>query len=119
MYYRFTANPENETNDCIVRSTAKAENKEWKEVAREFFDIALEKYLMPNDYQVASEYMNRRGYYEDYTDGKITVEQFIKEHPTGTFIAMLEDHAMCIIDGDLYDLVDCSKLPLISYWQVA
>ena len=47
MFKRFTANPKNETNDCAIRSFANAEGKEWQQVAKEFFDIALEEYLMP------------------------------------------------------------------------
>ena len=56
MFKRFTANPKNETNDCAIRSFANAEGKEWQQVAKEFFDIALEEYLMPNDLWVATKY---------------------------------------------------------------
>lgn len=116
----FTANPVRETNDCIIRSTANATGREWQEVMKEFCDIAIEKYDMPNAYPVALEYMNRYGYKEEYIHPSepTTVEQFCKDHPTGRYIVLLEDHALSVIDGDVYDLQDCMKSLVVSFWTV-
>lgn len=120
MFKRFTANPKNETNDCAIRSFANAEGKEWKEVAKEFFDIALEEYLVPNDYFVATKYAEKHNYEEGYIypDNPFTVERFAQTHPRGKYVVLLEDHAMSLIDGDIYDLVDCSKHNVVSYWTI-
>lgn len=120
MYKRYTANPKHETNDCAIRSFANAEGKEWQQVAREFFDIAFENYLMPNDLFVASTYAEKYGYEDGYIfpDNPYTVERFAQTHPTGTYVILLEDHAMSLIDGDYYDLVDCAKHQVVQYWKI-
>lgn len=125
MFKRFTANPKNETNDCAIRSFANAEGKEWKEVAKEFFNIALENFLMPNDLFVASEYAMKNNYEEGYIypDNPFTVSRFAQVNPTGKFVVLVGDdeggHAVSIIDGDYYDLVDSANCLINQYWKIA
>lgn len=125
MFKRFTANPKNETNDCAIRSFANAEGKEWKEVAKEFFNIALENFLMPNDLFVASEYAVKNNYEEGYIypDNPFTVSRFAQVNPTGKFVVLVGDdeggHAVSIIDGDYYDLVDSANCLINQYWKIA
>lgn len=125
MFKRFTANPKNETNDCAIRSFANAEGKDWKDVAKEFFEIALENYLMPNDLFVASEYARRHGYTEEYIypDSPVTIDQFTRKlHVANHFVALVEDdeggHAVSIIDNDYYDLVDSGHMNICQYWII-
>ena len=125
MYKRFTANPKNETNDCAIRSFANAEGKEWKQVAKEFFDIALENYLMPNDLFVASKYAEDYGYEEGYIfpDNPFTISRFTQAHPSGKYVVLVGDdeggHAVSIIDGDYYDLIDSANHQINQYWKIA
>lgn len=125
MFKRFTANPKNETNDCAIRSFANAEGKEWKEVAKEFFNIALENFLMPNDLFVASEYAMKNNYEEGYIypDNPFTVSRFAQVNPTGKFVVLVGDdeggHAVSIINGDYYDLVDSANCLINQYWKIA
>ena len=58
-YIRFTKNPKNETNDCIIRSIANAEDREWVDVMREMCDLAISMYNMPNAYEVNQDVMNK------------------------------------------------------------
>ena len=124
MFKRFTANPKNETNDCAIRSFANAEGKEWQEVAKEFFDIALSEYLMPNDFFIAGEYAQRHNYEDGYIypDNPYTVERFAQTHPQGKYVVLVtgeQSHAVSIIDGDYYDLVDSANQPIDTYWKIA
>lgn len=125
MYKRFTANPKRETNDCAIRSFANAEGKEWQVVAKEFFDIALENFVMPNDLSVAAQYASKYGYEEGYIypDNPYDVERFTQTHPTGKYVVLVGDneggHAVSIIDGDYYDLVDSGAHQIDQYWKVA
>lgn len=120
MFKRFTTNPKHETSDCAIRSFANAEGKEWREVAEEIFQMALDEFLMPNDFSIISKYAEKHGYEEGYVfpDNPINVEQFAQKHSTGKWVVLLEDHAMSVIDGDWYDLVDCSEYPVVSYWEI-
>lgn len=123
MFKRFTANPKNETNDCAIRSFANAEGKEWQQVAKEFFDIALEEYLMPNDLWVATKYAEKYGYEDGYIypDNPYNVARFIQTHPTGKYVVLVsgeQSHAISIIDGDHYDLYDSINEPIDQYWTI-
>ena len=120
VFKYYTANPVKETNDCIIRSVANATGQDWQTVMREFCDIAIEKYDMPNAYCVAQEYMNRRNYEEEYPypTPPLTVSQFCKEHPQGKYVVLLENHALSVIDGDIYDLEDSAEQTVVSYWIV-
>lgn len=124
MFKRFTKNPKRETNDCGIRSFANAENKDWETVAKEIFDIALSEYTMPNDASVFTKYAEKYGYEENYIfpDNPFNIERFAQTHPQGRYVALVGDdeggHAVSIIDGDWYDLVDSAKHEIMSYWVI-
>lgn len=119
-FIRYTANPKNETNDCIIRSIANATQTPWEDVMREMCDIAIELYNMPNAYEVAKEYMDRRKYSEEYlrSSEELTVAEFCQQHPTGNYVVLTEIHAISIIDGDVYDLQNSLYDRIVSYWKV-
>lgn len=119
-FIRYTANPKNETNDCIIRSIANATQTPWEDVMREMCDIAIELYNMPNAYEVAKEYMDRRKYPEEYlrSSEELTVAEFCQQHPTGNYVILTEVHAISIIDGDVYDLQNSLYDRIVSYWKV-
>lgn len=119
-YIKHTANPRRETNDCIIRSIANATGQDWQTVMKEMCEIAVEKFAMPNHDVVARTYMNRRDIEQQYfypTD-HMTVAKFCQEHPQGNFVVCVPDHAVSIINGDHYDLVDSANDEIQSYWQV-
>lgn len=120
MYKRYTANPKHETEDCGIRSFAHAEQKEWRDVASNLFNIALDEYLPPNDYRVLSIYAEKNGYPEEFSfpGDEPTLSQFVKENCTGTYVVLLENHAVSVIDGTYYDLTDCADSKVISYWKI-
>lgn len=119
-YIEFTANPKRRTNDCIIRSIANATQTDWQEVMREMCDIAIEKYAMPNNDVVAREYFNRRNIEQMYMypGDNMTVARFCEENPEGNFVLCVPDHALSVINGDYYDLVDSANEPISAYWQV-
>lgn len=118
MYVRYTANPKRETNDCIIRSIAKATDTPWQEVMKEMCEIAIENYTMPNDYMCAQEYLSKRRNCPEEYPRATTVAQFCIEHPSGKFVVLMEDHAMSVVDGICYDLVNCMTEQIVSYWEI-
>ena len=117
-FIRHTANPKNETNDCIIRSIANATNRPWKDVMRELCDIAIDMYQMPNNGAVIDEYMYKRKIFVYTPQTPITVAQFASENPKGRFVIGVQDHGLSIIDGDWYDLVDSGKEQVKEYYKV-
>lgn len=120
-YIRFTKNPKNETNDCIIRSIANARDMEWQDVMREMCDIAIELYEVPNAIEVATTYMEKYGFEETYhyPSDNITVEKFCSLHPTGSYVLVVQDHAVSVKDGDYYDLVNSGSSKVLSYWTIS
>lgn len=125
-FVKHTANPKNETNDCIVRSIANATGRPWQDVMRELCDIAIELCLMPNDSEVVDEYMYRRQTYvynPEVTltmnkNGNVTVEEFASQNPDGRFVLCCQGHGVSLINGDWYDLTDCAKDVVVEYYKV-
>ena len=117
-FVKYTANPKNETNDCIVRSIAKATNKPWQDVMRGLCDIAIDMCLMPNDADVVNEYMYNEGVYVYSAGENTTVEQFARKNPQGSFILCCEDHGVALVDGDWFDLTDSAKSIVVDYYPI-
>ena len=117
-FVKFTANPKNETNDCIIRSIAKATDRPWQNVMKEMCDIAIEMYLMPNNSEVIEEYMYRRKKFVYSPSNPTTVQQFAAENPVGRFVICGEDHAIAIVDGDWYDLNDSANTKVVDFYHV-
>ena len=117
-FVKFTANPKNETNDCIIRSIAKATDRPWQDVMKEMCDIAIEMYLMPNNSEVIEEYMYRRKKFVYSPSNPTTVQQFAAEKPVGRFVICGEDHAIAIVDGDWYDLNDSANTMVVDFYHV-
>ena len=118
MYKHFTANPKNETNDCIVRSIANATKTEWQTVMRELCDLAIEMYQMPNNGEVVDEYFYKKGIYCRAPKEPITVEQFCKQNPKGAYVLGVAGHALSVIDGDYYDLTDSGNSLVLDYYDI-
>lgn len=114
------ANPVNDTNDCIIRSVAKAFNEDWQSVMRKFCDVAIEKYLMPNNYPVAKAVL------KDYPCTEIqlpqsdfiSVSKLAAQKPNKKLVALTRDHAIAIVNGTWYDLYDSGNDIVESYWEV-
>jgi hypothetical protein len=118
-----TANPVNDCNDCIVRSTAKVFNEDWQSVMRKFCDKAIEMYLMPNDGRVAQEVLANYPVQATYLrhDERLTVHQLAESNPSGKFIALtkgVQSHAIGIVNGDWFDIYDSGDEELEYYWTV-
>lgn len=117
-YVNFTANPKNETNDCAIRSIAKATGRPWQDVMREMCDIAIEMCLMPNDTKVIDEYMYKRKIFVYSPLERTTVSKFAQKNPEGAYVVCCEDHAVPIVDGTWYDLTDSKDSVIVDYYEV-
>jgi hypothetical protein len=46
------------------------------------------------------------------------IEDFLDYKPSGTFLIRIEGHLTCAIDGEIYDIWDCSKETIDLIWIV-
>lgn len=47
----------------------------------------------------------------------ITVKDFCKENPIGTYILAISGHVVAVIDGDYFDTWDSGEEIPIYYWK--
>lgn len=46
-----------------------------------------------------------------------SIEEFIDDHPKGTYIIYFANYFICIIDGCYYDVKKDTKSSIYSYWE--
>lgn len=116
MYRPFNPNPYGKNvGDCVIRAICKATNEEWESV---YLDICVQGLLegdMPSANYVWGKWLMRNGFKRYLVDG-YTVESFAEENPKGTFILMVNEHAVCVHNGDWYDTFDsANEIPFYFY----
>lgn len=121
MFTYYNCNPANrQVNDCVVRAISLAQNRNWDIVYSELSTLAQQQCTMLDDVSFIENYLNRlyntkcfkcKGY-------RMTVEEFIKNNPIGTFLITMKGHITCVINGKIYDTWDCSENFIWSAWEV-
>jgi len=112
------------TNDCSIRAIAHALDKDYMEVMKEIFSLAIEMVRMPNDDLVVETYMNQLGYKRHKTltqrnGDKLSlycVEKF--PHKTGVYLIRVSKHWTCVKEGVLYDTWNCSRKACRSFYHI-
>ena len=121
MFKYYNANPlGRNVNDCTVRAISLATGKSWDETYSRLSDFAQRQAIMPDDVIYIDEYLEK--WYEEIFDNKenqhITVEDFSKNHPKGTFLLTMRGHITCCIDGCIYDTFDPSTYYVWGAYEV-
>ena len=110
------------TDDCVIRAISLAEGEPWDDVYVELFvDGYIDKQI-PNANEVWGRYLMRKGYTRHSISNTCpdcyTLRQFCSEHPHGTYIVGTGTHAICVIEGDWYDIFNSADtVPLYYFTQ--
>lgn len=48
----------------------------------------------------------------------MTVDDFAKLHPNGTYLLRMDGHITCLIDYTLYDIFDCRQHRITNAWRL-
>lgn len=110
-----------DVNDCVIRSISCAENRTWDDVYMELSKLAQEQGIVLDDVNFVEPYLDGKYSRTCYnTEGStMTVEDFIKTNPEGTFLVTMRGHITCVKDGVLYDTFDCRNRKIWCAWEVA
>lgn len=128
MFIKYNCNPRGRVcGDCVIRALSKALEKSWEEVLDDLYKIAKEikttctdrecykRYL--KDYQMIQ--FNELMYVtSDGRKKRLTVGQFAEEHPSGTYVVDISGHQTVIVNGDIYDLWNCSNKCPYTVWRI-
>lgn len=122
MFKYHNANPRGRrVNDCTVRAISLATRVSWDRAFNELCDFAQSQAIMPDEIAYIDEFLARRFtkvYCSRCGDKKITVGEFVMNHPYGTFLITMSGHITCCIDGVIHDTFDPSTYIIWEAYRV-
>ena len=112
-------NPNNMVEgDCVVRAISFASNLPYKVVEHK---LALTGELFDCDCLCKFCYSHFiRDYlgYREMNCDRLSVDEFARQHPVGTYLIRVPNHLTCVKDGICYDIWDCLDQECDTCWKV-
>lgn len=105
--------------DCVIRAVAIALNMPWLQVSDELYAVARAYYSVTCDDHIWGRYLYEKGF-EPFMlcPNCITIDQFTKEYPYGTYIIGTGSHAVAVIDGNYYDTWPSGQEMATFFWRI-
>lgn len=121
----YNANPKKkEVGDCVVRAVCKATGKEWDEVFKELFDIAMDLKVMPNDKEAYTKYLEEIGFkYNKVSNKKGSKRPRVHEIAKTTknteeiIVCNVANHLVTVSEGVYWDTWDSGECCLYGFWS--
>lgn len=122
MWIYYNPNPtERSVEDCAIRAVAKALNVSWERAYVLIVNAGFNMGDMPHSNSVWGAVLRQHGFYRSIIPNTCpdcyTAEDFCKEHPRGVYVLGFNTHVATVIDGNIYDSWDSSKLIPQYYWH--
>lgn len=117
----FNPNPvERNVGDCSVRAVSAALDVDWETAYALIAEMGFDMADMPSSNDVWGAVLKRNGFSRvvvphDCPDC-YTAEDFARENPEGTFVAVFDGHVACIRDGKILDSWDSSDEIMKYVW---
>lgn len=121
MWVKFQPNPcGRNVGDCAIRAIAKALNVDWETAFELIATNAFQMGDMPSSDSVWGSVLRQNGFYRTAIPSTCpdcyTVEDFIIDHPRGTYVLGFGGHVATVKNGQLYDSWDSSQEIPQYYW---
>ena len=115
MWVKVNANPgHRRVGDCVIRAIAVATGMPWLEVYDALYRVGRERYDMMSANETWGYYLYRMGFQPftlpDACPECITVREFARSFPEGSYIIGTGSHAVAVVDGDYYDTWDSGNV---------
>lgn len=123
MWIRLNPNPRKKhVGDCVIRAIAIATNQSWLDVYDELFLYGREEYDMMASNDVWGLMLYDMGFdpfiLPDACPECVTVREFARLFPVGTYIIGTGSHAVAVIDGNYYDTWDSGNAVPAYFFKV-
>lgn len=120
-YIFYNPNPiANNTTDCATRAIAKALNTTWDEAHIMIFLNSLNMGEVMQADAAWGSVLRQNGFHREIIPNTCpdcyTVEDFCIDHPKGIYVLGFGNHTATVVDGNLYDSWDSSKLIPMYFW---
>lgn len=121
-YVYYNANPVRKSHgDCVIRALSKVLDLTWEEVAIDLCMMQVSLYEMQNNDFLWGEYLSLNGFVKGILPypcpNCVTVREFCKLYPTGTFVVATGSHVVAVVNGNYYDTEDTGDEVLLYYWE--
>ena len=121
-YIFYNPNPQKKlVGDCVIRAISKATGYDWE---RTYTELCLQGFMMsdlPSSNSVWGMYLLNKGFKEHLITRSCTtcytLMDFCNDHPVGTFVVGTDFHAVCVIDGTVWDAYDSRDLNPTYYFE--
>lgn len=121
MWVDYNPNPKGKrVGDCAVRAIAKALNIDWDESYINLIANGFSMADMPNAVYVYGSVLRKHGFVREIIpdncpDG-YTIKDFCIDHPKGTFVVVMSNHVVTVIDGNYYDSWNSgNEIPILYF----
>lgn len=117
-FRQFNPHPDGiRVGDCTVRAISKATGKPWNEVYLGLCVRGFYLHDMPSANRVWGAYLKEKGFRRRPINEDMTVADFCRDHPNGTFLLCSDGHIVCAEDGCYYDTWDSGQEMPLYYWE--
>lgn len=118
MFKYLNLNPtRRHVSDCVCRAMSLAMRKDYwttkDMLARNGIDFDCDQLTL----DCYSGLLSDMGYEMKSADGK-TVDEVAADYPNDIVLVRIDGHLTCCINGDCYDIWDCTEKPADKYWIV-
>ena len=121
MYEYYNPNPAGRmVGDCAVRALTKALGVDWETA---YSSMVINGYVMsdmPSSNSVWGAVLRQHGFRRKNIPNECpdcyTAEDFVREHPRGTYVLCTGTHAVCVKDGIIFDSWNSSRESPQFYW---
>ena len=116
------ANPKQKnTTDCVTRAISTALNKDYKETAKELFELWIKTGYEITDTRCFGKYLESKGFIKQKQPRKADNTKYTGKEFTQIFKSICVaniggNHTVCIKDGKIFDTWDSSNGCIGNYW---
>lgn len=111
MWIKINANPgKRRVGDCVIRAISVATGRPWLAVYDELYELGRMTYDMMSSNETWGLYLYKMGFdpflLPEACRECVTVRDFARMYPEGSYIVGTGSHAVAVVDGDWYDTWD-------------
>ena len=122
MWKYYNPNPDKRmVGDCSIRALSKALDISWDKAYAKVIVNGFRLSDMPSSDAVWGSVLRMHGFERKTIPNTCpdcyTMEDFCRDHPTGTYVVGTGTHVACIQDGTLYDAWNSLREVPIYYWR--
>ena len=120
VYYNPSPSGRN-VGDCAVRAVAKALGTDWESAYAMIVSAGFAMNDVPSSNAVWGSVLRRHGFVRSAIPSTCpdcyTAEDFVRDHPNGTYVLGFGNHVATAVDGRLYDSWNSLKEIPQYYWE--